>query len=163
MVRIFAIWPARARFTSNRRHGWLALRTRHPSRNGRLAAAGRSRAHNGTQPRQSPCSRRGPSQGSQGKSCGRAVVCETIPRAVFSAVTIASGSVPRCDEAFGSRGRPCVSGFESSGSAARVLPRAFGRPVPALSCTKKRAHPGPSISLQRAMHDTTANYRDFAS
>jgi len=42
---------------------WLALRTRHPSRNRRLAAAGRSRAHNRTQPRQSPCSRREPSEG----------------------------------------------------------------------------------------------------
>src|SRR5262249_48796497 len=37
-----------------RRHRWLALRTRHPSRNRRLAAAGRSRAHDRTQPRQSP-------------------------------------------------------------------------------------------------------------
>ena len=33
----------------------------------RFAAAGRSRAHNRTQPRQSPCSRRGPSQGPQVK------------------------------------------------------------------------------------------------
>jgi hypothetical protein len=59
--------------TRNRRHRWLALRTRHPSRNRRLAAAGRSRAHNRTQPRQSPCSRRGPSQGPQAKSCVRAI------------------------------------------------------------------------------------------
>jgi ABC transporter substrate binding protein len=65
--------------TRNRRHRWLALRTRHPSRNRRLAAAGRSRAHNRTQPRQSPCSRRGPSQGPQGKSCVRAIAWETIP------------------------------------------------------------------------------------
>src|SRR6266511_3608356 len=59
--------------TRNRRHRWLALRTRHPSRNRRLATAGRSRAHNRTQPRQSPCSRRGPSQGPQAKSCVRAI------------------------------------------------------------------------------------------
>jgi NAD(P)H dehydrogenase (quinone) len=47
--------------TRNRWHRWLALRTRHASRDRRLAAAGRSRAHNRTQPRQSPCSRGGPS------------------------------------------------------------------------------------------------------
>jgi NAD(P)H dehydrogenase (quinone) len=35
--------------------------------------------HNRTQPRQSPCSRRGPSQGPQGKSCVRAIAWETIP------------------------------------------------------------------------------------
>ncbi len=58
---------------------WLALRTRHSSRNRRLAAAGRSRAHDRTQPRQSPCSRRGPSQGPQGKSRVCAIDWETIP------------------------------------------------------------------------------------
>ena len=47
--------------TRNRWHRWLALRTRHASRDRRLAAAGRSRAHNRTQPRQSPGSRGGPS------------------------------------------------------------------------------------------------------
>ena len=62
--------------TRNGWHRWLALRTRYPSRNRRLSAAGRSRARNRTQPRQSPCSRRGPAQGSQSKSCGRAIACE---------------------------------------------------------------------------------------
>ena len=65
--------------TRNRWHRWLALRTRHSSRNRRLAAAGRSRAHDRTQPRQSPCSRRGPSQGPQGKSRVCAIDWETIP------------------------------------------------------------------------------------
>ena len=65
---------------SNRRHWWLALRTRHPGRNRRLATAGRSRAHNRTQPRQSPCSRRELSQRPQGKSCVRAIACKTVPR-----------------------------------------------------------------------------------
>ena len=69
--------------TCNRRHRRLALRTQHPSRNRRLAAARRSRAHNRTQSRQSPCSRRGPSQGSQSKSCGRALAWETIPTAAL--------------------------------------------------------------------------------
>src|SRR6478735_5475152 len=59
--------------TGNGRHRWLALRTRYPCRNGRLTTAGRSRAHNRTQPRQSPCSRCRLSQASQGKSCIRAI------------------------------------------------------------------------------------------
>ena len=54
--------------------GGSTLRARHPSRNRRLATAGRSRAHNRTQPRQSPCSRRGPSQRPH-----RAIARETIP------------------------------------------------------------------------------------
>ncbi|MDE3161494.1 MAG: hypothetical protein KGM92_22220, partial [Acidobacteriota bacterium] len=44
----------------------------------------RSRARNRTQPRQSPCSRRGPAQGSQSKSCGRAIACETITTTAMS-------------------------------------------------------------------------------
>jgi NAD(P)H dehydrogenase (quinone) len=54
--------------------------TRHPSRNRRLAAAGRRRAHNRTQPRQSPCSRREPSEGPPGKSCSRAIAWEPSPQ-----------------------------------------------------------------------------------
>jgi hypothetical protein len=57
----------------NRRHRWLALRARHPCRNRRLTTAGRSGAHNRTQPRQSPRSRCRMSQASQGKSCIRAI------------------------------------------------------------------------------------------
>jgi NAD(P)H dehydrogenase (quinone) len=56
----------------NRRHRRLAIWTRHPGRYRRLAAAGRSRTHNSTQPRQPPCSCRGSSQGPQGKQAGRA-------------------------------------------------------------------------------------------
>ena len=53
--------------TGNGRHRWLALRARHPCRNRRLTTAGRSGAHNRTQPWQSPCSRCRLSQASQGK------------------------------------------------------------------------------------------------
>src|SRR5262245_44116045 len=60
----------------NRRHRRLALWTQHPRRNRRLAAAGRSRAHNRPQSRQSACSHRGLSQGPQGKSRVRAIAWE---------------------------------------------------------------------------------------
>src|SRR5262245_6175393 len=60
----------------NRRHRWLALRTRYPSRTRRLAAASRIKAHNRTQPRQSPCSRRELSQKPQAKPCVRAITCK---------------------------------------------------------------------------------------
>jgi multimeric flavodoxin WrbA len=59
--------------TCNRRDRWFALWTRYLSGNRRLAAAGRSRAHDRTQPRQSPCSRCGPPQGPQGESCARGI------------------------------------------------------------------------------------------